>query len=324
MRLELAVAVLLFSLAIGGSVRAGDVPDPLPTGATARLGSGSEAVRALAVAPDGGSAAVARGNAVGLFRLSGAGLRSLAGHQRPVEHIVYAPQGEMIATAAESGDPGPLRLWDPASGELLHRWGDARRSVRDLAFAADGQMLAVLEPDAVTLHHPRLGRFRGALPLPEGVSDFYHLAISPDGRTLVAGCEKAERIVWDLPALRLVRCDPGPGPCRGLHFLPDGRRLVWLDTDDLRVWALAAGDAPAFAAGRYLRDVTALALTGDGRALAVARGTELTVWDVRDRRLVRRLDGHRAAVRAIAFAPDGRSLVSGDDAGVALVWRVAE
>jgi WD40 repeat protein len=266
--------------------------------------------------------AVARGPAVGLFRPDGAFLRSLAAHQRPVVLVAFAPTGAALATAAEPGDPAPLRFWDVATGELLRRWGDAGRRVRDLVFTADGT-LAVLEPDAVTLHDARISRFRGSLPLPPGTADCCRLALSPDGQTLVAGCERAERVVWDLPARRLVGCGPAPGPCRGLHFLPDGRRLVWVDGDDLRVWAAVdAAPAPAFAA-ECLKDVAAAALSRDGRLLALAQGREVAVWEVSGRTRVLRRDGHRATVRALAFTPDGRALVSGGEDGEAFVWDLA-
>ncbi len=295
----------------------------LPPGATARLGDGRDAVRALAVAPDGTTVAVARGAAVGLFRPGGAAVRTLAGHQRPVAHLAYAPTDPFLATAAEPGDPAPLRLWDPATGELLRRWGDAGRKVRDVAFAPDGQTLAVLEAGALTLHNPRGGRFVGSLPLPEGANDFGRLAVSPDGRLLVVGGAKAERLVWDLASRRLLGCCPTPGPCRGLHFLADGRRLLWVDGDDLRVGAPAAdGNHMESFAQEILSGVTATALSRDGRLLAVAQGREVAVWEVTPPRPLLRRDGHRAAVRALAFTPDGGSLVSGDDAGEALVWKI--
>src|SRR5206468_3616521 len=105
--------------------------DPLPPGATARLGGGrgAAAVLALAVAPDGAAVAVARGPAVGLFRPDGAALRTLAAHRQAVTAVAFAPTGEALATAAAPGDPGPLRLWNPSTGEMLRRWGDAGRRV---------------------------------------------------------------------------------------------------------------------------------------------------------------------------------------------------
>jgi eukaryotic-like serine/threonine-protein kinase len=299
--------------------------DPLPPGTTARLGGGrgAAAVLALAVAPDGAAVAVARGPAVGLFRPDGAALRTLAAHRQAVTLIAFAPTGESLATAAAPGDPAPLRLWDPATGEMLRRWGDAGRRVRAIDFTPDGT-LVILEPDAVTLNNPRLGRFSGALPLPPGDPDPCHLALSPDGRTLVAGSGKAERMVWDLTTRRLLRSGPAPGPCRGLYFLPDGRRVVWVDGDEVRVWAAAAAAAPAppFAAD-CLRDVTAMAVTRDGRLLALAQGREVSVWEVSSRQRVLRRDGHRDTVRALAFTPDGHALVSGGDDGEAFVWDLS-
>ena len=41
-------------------------------------------------------------------------------------------------------------------------------------------------------------------------------------------------------------------------------------------------------------------------------------------RELRRCEGHLAAVNAVAFTPDGRSVVSGSDDATALVWDVSD
>jgi len=67
----------------------------------------------------------------------------------------------------------------------------------------------------------------------------------------------------------------------------------------------------------------AIAWSPDGSALAVA-GEDHTVQlcDPNTRRLVRELAGHKHAVTAVAFAPDGRTLASGDGRTIKL-WHAA-
>jgi hypothetical protein len=65
--------------------------------------------------------------------------------------------------------------------------------------------------------------------------------------------------------------------------------------------------------------VTALALSSDGRTLAIANGVPivgqsvgaLSLWDLRTRMLVAKLPGHGERINALAFSPDGEVLASG-------------
>ena len=50
----------------------------------------------------------------------------------------------------------------------------------------------------------------------------------------------------------------------------------------------------------------------------------MQIWDLAAGRELRRLEGHRSAVNAVAFTPDGRSIVSGSEDGTALVWDVSD
>src|SRR5205823_2824161 len=59
------------------------------------------------------------------------------------------------------------------------------------------------------------------------------------------------------------------------------------------------------------------AFTPDGTILAVAAGETVRVYDLQGR-LVRLLRGHRGEILDLAFAPDGRSLVTASEDGTAL------
>lgn len=278
----------------------------------------SDAAQAVAVAPDGRTIAFGCGRDIRIVARDGTPVRRLTGHGFPIAHLAFAPDGDTLASAAESGDARPLRFWNVATGEMIRAWGDGSRCVRGLAFTPDGQQLAVLEPDAVSLHNPRLGRFVGDLPIPAGWTDLAQLALSRDGRRLAVGCVSARRATFEVSSRTLVSRGPAPGPCLGLHFLADNRRLLWLDSYDLH---LCDGDGPAppFAA-QSLGGTTAAVLSPDGTTLAVARGAELSLWDVAGRRLAGPLTGHRGEVRALAFAGP-RVLVAAGDGG-AFAWTL--
>lgn len=298
--------------------------DGLPEGALTRLGLPGlppEPVQAVAIAPDGQTVALARGRRLLLCTLDGRISRELADHSTPITHLVFAPRGGILATASAPGDLKPVRIWDLAAGSEMRQWGDATRSVRGLAFTPDGQTLAILEPEAVTLHCPSRGRFAGELPAAPAAGDYDRIAVSPDGRLVAAGGRGGRRVIWDLESRRLSHAGFGGRACRGLGFFPYGERLLWLDASQITLWhGRGAGPpAPDFASA-WVPGANALALARDGRTFAVALGSAVELWDVLARRPMRQLRGHQAPVRAVAFSPDGKTLVSGSDDGTAIVW----
>jgi WD40 repeat protein len=111
------------------------------------------------------------------------------------------------------------------------------------------------------------------------------VAFSPDGRWLGVGCY---RWVWlvDLREMRPTLLGLSAGPITSLAFSPDGGLLA------------AAGGAPG-------------------------RLGELRLWDVRSRRLVRALQGHRDAIYSVAFSPDGRTLAAASYDRLVSLWSVA-
>jgi WD40 repeat protein len=48
----------------------------------------------------------------------------------------------------------------------------------------------------------------------------------------------------------------------------------------------------------------------------------VTIWDWEGRCRLVTLQGHSSGINALAFAPDGWRLVSGDSAGMVKIWNV--
>jgi serine/threonine protein kinase/WD40 repeat protein len=169
---------------------------------------------------------------------------------------------------------------------------------------------------------------------------FYLLRFAPDGKKVVtlstqwlmiwnAGTGKAER---KMPVKSFSSFDPSrPEP---IAFLPDGSQFLWLHDSDKWPEQLTFHET---ATGKQVRGwavqnprpfYTVVAVSRpDGRMVAVTereRGTNATFIKLLDAATGKTLARWDAAhfITGMAFSPDGRTLVCGDDIGIVKVWNL--
>src|SRR5204862_1225685 len=133
-------------------------------------------------------------------------------------------------TLASASADGSARLWDLRSGRLVATLQSKADRAHCVAFAPDGQSLAVgyggghglvqwwgLEPlvrRESWAAHPRVTRC---------------LTFHPDGQTLATGGDGPALRVWELPGLKLRELTAGaPSAASAVAFRPDGQHLAWL------------------------------------------------------------------------------------------------
>ena len=253
--------------------------------------------------------------------------RVLRGHLGLVVATAFSPDGRLLATGSR-GNASDLRLWDAATGDLLHVF-DLGAWVLTVAFSPDGRLLAVGRSDgAVQLLSVRallrgepadaaeltiLGRHDGGVET---------LDFSPDGHTLASGGSDRMVRLWDVSARRLRLTLAGhSGWVMSVAFSPDGRRLVSGGWDhSVRFWSPQTGQLlRTFHGGR--NGVTCVAFAPDGRSLAcTTTDGAVRVWDTTAGSVAATLLGHEEMAWRVAFSPDGRALASTSFDGTVRMW----
>ncbi len=149
------------------------------------------------------------------------------------------------------------------------------------------------------------------------------LALSPDGRSIVAGGGRELR-QWETGTGHQLHALPfAEGPVRALALLPDGRFVVVsVENAPLTLWDLASG-RPERPWARHAGFDTCLALLPGARFL-VSGGSDRVVrlWDPSTGRVVREMTGHTDAVTAVAAGETRIASASRD--GTVRLWALED
>jgi WD40 repeat protein len=201
-----------------------------------------------------------------------------------------------------------------------------RGEAKALAFGPKSQLLALggAEPDIILCDLESKGAAR---PLKMPIQDTWLLAFSPDGQTLAAASVQTNQmLLWDMAASRprtSLRGHSSHVTC--LAFSPDGRSLASAGVSDqtIIVWDLATG-GQRLGLATPGAPVVALAYSPDGSLIVSASVFEFSIriWDSVRGSVIRRLASH-VSRDAIAFAPQGQLLATGDKDGTVKLWNFA-
>jgi len=194
------------------------------------------------------------------------------------------------------------------------------------AVSPDGRAFALgSQRGGVRLLDLGSGRVRSFASRHEGSN--LRMKFTPDGGTLVTSDDRGEVIAWDVERGQVRERFPAHGSeVNALAVSRDGRTLYTVASDArMAIWDLA-GDRRLdrrFDAGPPLPDEQypkGLALSPDGRTLAVGQ-IDGAVHLVDTRTLEsRRLRAARGAATAVDFSPDGRLLAVVSDRGRVTLW----
>jgi RNA polymerase sigma factor (sigma-70 family) len=330
-------AIVVASEDAGAAVPAGLFRDAIRTGLNATLGRAEliAAPGSVASLASGAVRAMVVGKVTAFFAI--AALITFASAlalttASPGRSDEGRTSGKRAASRSQPADPGRT----PPSAQTLPEHARARLGttrlrhggfLANVAFSSDGRTLATMGWDgAVRFWDVLTGEPAAKLPRIEGAGRTPSAAYSPDGTRLAVGRDSFLQL-WDLPTGREYSRSPVlKGGVREIVFSPDGATLATAtegSDPSVRIWDAATGrlrktlafDEPLTYGGRPM------SFSRDGRRLAVGAtaivGPKKTaeiigIWDVDSgsRPVVIR-NTHSHSLTSLAFAPDGKTVISG-------------
>lgn len=231
--------------------------------------------------------------------------------QRGVDDAEFTHDSRRIVGAG----PQPMRMWDARSGR--QRATIAAVAAEQIAFAPDGERLAVAVDGSLQVWEPGGGRFNardlGAAPRRPSA-----LAWSPDGRRIVVGDEDGRGFLWDPETGRQIAVLRGHrAAILSARFSRDSTEIVTASEDkDARIWSAEDGRLLRILRAHFAL-VSDARFSDDGRWIVTAGPGKAGIWEVRTGRRVLFLRGHDGVLLSAAFKPGTHSVVTvGEDGTV--------
>jgi hypothetical protein len=160
-----------------------------------------------------------------------------AGWDLIADALAYSPDGKLLASGH---DDHVVRVWDPASGKLIHALHGHTSDVRAVAFSPSG-LLASGSNGAMWLWDPRTGKEVWHVEMGRK-ADFHSLAFSPGGDTIAAACGFRTTRLWEVASAKEVARFAHEESAEAVAFSPDGTRVAAGGKDQVvLVWDVTAG-----------------------------------------------------------------------------------
>lgn len=267
---------------------------------------------------------------------SGERIAGLAGHRRPIGHLVFSHDGTFLASADESA----IRLWDIPRGTEAAVLTEEGKWIGAVAFAGKGQPLLAYETHRFADVHKRLtsdeyeiclwdvkqrAKIRG---FPSQRREVNRLQFSSDNRSLVSVSRNGrEAVIWNVEnGEQRSQTVTDVEEVRAVALSPDaGVAAIGGAARTIRFWSMSTGKEIPRHVGHH-DPPTHIAFSPDAKTVSSAGrkggGESLIVqWDVASGKILRTLPVTGGEITALRYSPDGAMLACATTQGRIRFWK---
>lgn len=254
--------------------------------------------------------------------LDGKKIKESTDHQNAVHCVSYSTNGMYLASIGGDGRKGDTdcRIWGSDDLSLIHKLPGHQRPAYWVGFSPNGKILVTSGgdqrinlweiPDSVA---DRKLLLQNRHSIVGHDSDVYRCDFSSDSRWLAtAGQDKTVKI-WDLNSVAWKQSTAGDENQEAETASDESGSGI--EVDIKATYTLGETRDPYYAA-KFSRNGKFLATVGDDG--------QLRIWDTKDFTLSGAVKLSSAALYALAFTPDNKSIIAGGADGKLFVVQVAE
>ena len=257
--------------------------------------------------------------------------RTLQGHSSEILAVAFSPEGRTVLTGSEDKT---AKLWNIKTGEELQTFKSHTSVVNAVAFSPDGQTVLTGSGDGTaklwdigTGNELRTFKCDVTKNWENWGVGVWAVAFSPDGRTVLTGDNNGRIKLWDIgTGDELRNIDSYNSHVSAVNgvtkvaFSPEGRKVLSTSTEGVaKLWDIETGKKLRTYKKRnqYFFEGT---FSQDGRTMWTAIYGEMEhVLRIRMGRKLHTLN-ELPEVLALAFSPDGQTVLTGDTDKMARLW----
>ena len=234
-------------------------------------------------------------------------------HPTPVASVAISPNGQMWAASSQEGTVKIGSVSDGRVSQLIQG-----QQIAAVAFGRDDRTLVGGTLGAVEVWQLPEGTVAAIEPV--GLDEIQMTAMRSSGEIWLGGTLNGKQALWNASSREISELTFDT-EARLVAWSEDGKTLATLGRG-IQVWDLSTRKLRRTLEADALGTIEVVALSPDGAIAASSRADSNTIrfWEVKTGNLLH--EEPAVNTSAIAWSPDGKTLIAGEEDGSIGIWQV--